>query len=222
MTAVQSLQTEPLDVPTAILQRRAIKSFKSDPIPPEILNRLVELTVAAPSSYNLQDWRIILIQDQAQKQALSEASWGQQQVVQAPVTFIFAADTESWRDRSAINETALQNGAWNQQTIDYFNQAIPSFQESLGEKRREYAIKDAIIAATHLMLAAQSLGLSTCPMNGWLEDKVKAVIGAADQPNIVIALVVPVGYAAEPRKDAGRLPTSHTVFVDRLGNSYQS
>ncbi len=218
MTAIEL--TRPLDVPSAILQRRAIKSFKSDPIAPDLLQRLVELTVAAPSSFNIQDWRIILIQNEAQKQALSEAAWGQKQIVQAPVTFVFAADSEGWRDRDAINQQALHNGAWNQQTVDYFNQAIPSFQEALGEKRREYAIKDAMIAATHLMLAAQSLGLSTCPMNGWLEDKVKAVIGAADQPNIVIALVVPVGYAAEPRHDPGRLPLAANVFVDQLGNSY--
>jgi nitroreductase len=67
----------PLDVPTAILQRRAIKTFKPDPITPDLLKQLVELTVAAPSSYNLQDWRIIVVQDDAQKAALSEAAWGQ-------------------------------------------------------------------------------------------------------------------------------------------------
>jgi len=39
-----------------------------------------------------------------------------------------------------------------------------------------------MIAATHLVLAAESLGLSSCFLNGWIEDKVKAVIGAADHP----------------------------------------
>ncbi len=68
----------PLDVPTAILQRRSIKTFKPDLIAPDLLTQLVELTVAAPSSYNLQDWRIIVIQDEAQKAALAEAAWEQQ------------------------------------------------------------------------------------------------------------------------------------------------
>jgi len=78
-----------------------------------------------------------------------------------------------------------------------------------------------MIASTHLVLAAESLGLSTCFMNGWVEDQVKAVIGAADDPNLVIAVVVPVGYAAEPRRDPGRLPLSNNVFVDRVSNPYQ-
>ncbi|MGC1248290.1 MAG: nitroreductase family protein, partial [Spirulinaceae cyanobacterium] len=149
----------PLDVPTAITQRRAIKSFKSDPLDSALIKKIVELTVAAPSSYNLQDWRIILVQDQSQRQALAEAAWGQEQIIQAPVTFVFAADTKAWRtDLPKIYDIALEKGAWTTKTVEYFQKAIPQFQEKLGEKRREYAIKDAMIAATHLMLAAQSLG----------------------------------------------------------------
>ncbi|MDJ0529395.1 MAG: nitroreductase, partial [Microcystis sp. M53600_WE12] len=53
------------------------------------------------------------------------------------------------------------------------------------------------------------------------EDKVKAVIGAADHPHLAIAVVVPIGYAAEPRLNPGRLPLDYNVFVDRLGNPYQ-
>ncbi len=215
-------QIQALDVPSAIIKRRSIKTFKPDPIAPELLKQLVELTVAAPSSFNIQDWRIILVQDEAQKAALSAASWNQKQVVQAPVTFVFAADsTAGEQDLTPILETAIQTGAWNEQTVNYFKNSIPQFQAGLGDKRREYAIKDAIIAATHLVLAAESLGLSTCFLNGWVEDQVKAVIGAGDNPDLAIAVLVPVGYAAEPRLNPGRLPLSYNVSVDRLGNPYQ-
>ncbi|MBR8836228.1 MAG: nitroreductase family protein [Stigonema ocellatum SAG 48.90 = DSM 106950] len=215
-------QTKPLDVPSAIAQRRAIKTFKSDAIAPELLKQLVELTVAAPSSYNLQDWRIILVQDEAQKAALSAAAWNQQQIVQAPVTFVFAADAAgAKKDLTPIYNQGLQTGAWTESTVNYFKTAIPQYQAGLGEKTREYAIKDAMIAATHLVLAAQSLGLSTCFMNGWIEDKVKEVIGAANDPDLAIAVLVPVGYAAEPRLNPGRLPLASNVFVDRIGNPYE-
>ncbi|MCZ8249346.1 MAG: nitroreductase family protein [Microcystis sp.] len=214
--------TLPLDVPTAINQRRSIKNFTTDPIAPELLKTLVELTVAAPSSFNIQDWRIILVQDEAQKAALAEAAWGQKQIIQAPVTFVFAADAAAGGgDLTPIYEQALSIGAWGEGTVKYFQQAIPGFQKDLGEKTREYAIKDAMIAATHLVLAAESLGLSSCFLNGWIEDKVKAVIGAADHPHLAIAVVVPIGYAAEPRLNPGRLPLDYNVFVDRLGNPYQ-
>jgi nitroreductase len=213
--------TLPLDVPTAIAQRRSIKTFTSQLISPELLKTLVKLTVAAPSSFNVQDWRIILVQDPAQKAALAEAAWGQQQIIQAPVTFVFTADAQAGLgDLSPIYEQALSLGAWNEGTIDYFKKAVPEFQASLGEKAREYAIKDAMIAATHLVLAAESYGLSSCFMNGWIEEKVKAVIGAADRADLAIAVLVPIGYAAEPRRDPGRLPLDRNVFVDRVGNPY--
>jgi nitroreductase len=222
ITQERNLQNQPLDVPAAILHRRAIKSFKSDAIAPELLRQLVELTVAAPSSWNLQDWRIILVQDENQRKALSEAANGQQQILQAPVTFVFAADSNAWQeDPTPIYQQAIQNGAWTEGTVNYFQNAVPSFQMALGEKNREYAVKDAMIAATHLVLAAESLGLSSCFMNGWVEDKVKQVIGAGDEPNLAIAVLIPVGYAAEPRKNPGRLPLAYNVFVDRLGNPYQ-
>ncbi|MCC5652286.1 nitroreductase family protein [Nostoc sp. XA013] len=214
-------QTQPLDVPSAIAQRRSIKTFKTDPITPELLKQLVELTVAAPSSFNMQGWQIIIVQDEAQKAALSAASWNQQQIVQAPVTFVFAADPNAGeQDLTPILERGLETGAWNEKTVNYFKTSIPQFQAGLGDKRREYAIKDAMIAATHLVLAAESLGLSTCFMNGWIEDQVKEVIGAGDNPDLAIAVLVPVGYAAEPRLNPGRLPFSSNISVDKIGNPY--
>ncbi|MFE4106260.1 nitroreductase family protein [Almyronema epifaneia] len=210
-----------LDTAQAILQRRAIKSFKSDPIAPDMLRQLLDLTVAAPSSWNLQDWQIVMVQDEAQKAALSAAAWNQQQIVQAPVTFVFAAAPYAWKDDThmqQIYQEALNRGAWPQQTIDRFKTVIPEFQEKLGDRNREYAIKDAMIAATHMALAAEAMGLSSCFLNGWAEAQVKEVIGAGDE--LAIAVLLPIGYKAEPRKNPGRLPLSHNVFVDQIGNAY--
>lgn len=212
-------QIKPLDVPNAIIQRRSIKTFKTDPIAPELLQQLVELTVAAPSSFNMQGWQIVLVQDQAQKAELAAAAWNQKQIIQAPVTFVFAADPNAGEgDLTPVYEQAIATGAWNEGTVNYFKSAIPQFQAGLADKRREYAIKDAMIAATHLVLAAESLGLSTCFMNGWIEEQVKAIIGADD--DLAIAVLVPVGYAAEPRLNPGRLPLSQNVSVGKIGKSY--
>ncbi len=212
----------PLDVPTAILQRRSIKNFKPDPIDPALLRQLLELTVAAPSSFNIQDWRIIVVQSPEQIAALGAACFNQPQILQAPVNLVFAADIKAGeRDLTPILEQGLQTGAWNEGTVGYFKKAIPDFSVALGDKAREYAIKDAMIAATHAMLAAESLGLSTCMMNGWSEDKVKAVIGAENDPDIAIALVLPLGYAAEPRKNPGRMPFEFNISLDRIDRPYQ-
>lgn len=217
--------SSPLDTFTAIETRRSIKSFKEEDIPPDMLRRLVDLTVAAPSSYNIQDWRIVLVQSAEQKQALAEAAFGQQQVLQAPVTFVFAASATTGQDESWMNriyQIAQERGAWPQKVVDYFKTAIPQFQEKLGDRRREYAIKDAMIAATHTALAAQAMGLSSCFMNGWEEEAVKRVIGAADRPDLGVAVLLAVGFADESRDNPGRLPLSKNVFVDDINSPFEA
>ena len=210
--------TVPLTVPEAIRSRRTTKRFKPDPIPEATLKELVALTLAAPSSYNLQPWRIILVDDPAQKEALAKASWNQAQVATAPVTAIFAASIHGGEKTMAETfKIALAKGAWTEKTIELFKNIIPAFQNGLGEKRREYVIKDAMIAATHMALAAESLGLDSCFMNGWIEEDVKAVIGAKGDPDIVIALLLPIGYGETKYVFAGRLPESITVFRNRIG-----
>ena len=114
-----STQTQALDVPSAIVQRRSIKTFKPDSISPDLLKQLVELTVAAPSSFNVQSWRIVLVQEETQKQALCAASWNQKQIIQAPVTFVFAADAAAGeKDLTPILEKGLATGAWNEGTVN--------------------------------------------------------------------------------------------------------
>lgn len=209
----------PADVPSSIRARRATKQFKPDPLPTGALERLIELTTAAPSSFNIQDWRIVVVQDPAQKAALAAAAYNQPQITTAPVSFVFAADAKAWTAEhlEPIFAEARKRGAWPDRVIEYYAGAIPASQEALGPaKQREYAVKDAMLAAMCLMLAAASIGLDSAPMNGWVEDEVKKVIGAGDDPSIAIATVVSVGYGAGGLGDPGRLPRDHTVFMDRL------
>jgi nitroreductase len=210
-------KTPCLSVPDAIRVRRTTKKFKPDPISEDTLKELISLTVAAPSSFNLQPWRIIVIDDPDQKAALAKACWNQPQITTAPVTFIFAVSINGWKETlEPTIRTAGELGAWTEKTAAYFRGSIPGFQEGLGEKQREYAIKDAIIAATHLALAAESHGINSCFMNGWNEESVKEIIGAKDNPDIAIALLLPIGYGDSAYAFAGRLPEHITVFRNRL------
>jgi nitroreductase len=211
------MSAQPLSVPDAIRVRRTTKKFKPDPIPDATLQELIALTLAAPSSYNMQQWRLVVVDDAKQKAALTKAAYNQPNVATAPVTFVFAASIRGWEKTLPHTiKTALELGAWTQKTADYFAKAIPGFQYGLAEKEREYAIKDAMIAATHCALAAESLGLNSCLMNGWKEDAVKEVIGVKDDPDIVIALLLPIGYGEAAYVYAGRLPEEHTVFRNRI------
>ncbi|MEM9290818.1 MAG: nitroreductase family protein [Acidobacteriota bacterium] len=223
MTAPNDPSNSPLDVPRAIRQRRSVKSFRDEPISSELLRELLELTVAAPSSWNLQDWRIVVIQDEERRERLMSACYGQKLIGQAPLNFVFAAHPKAWRrDLEPILQQGQEQGAWPAPVVDYFRKAIPEFQDELGHRDREYAVKDAMIAATHLVLAAESLGLASCFMNGWDEDQVKGAIGAEEDPDLAIAVVIPVGWPAAHRPDPGRLALDANVYQDDVSRPYSS
>jgi nitroreductase len=158
-----------------------------------------------------------MIRSMAQKEALAAAAWGQKQILEAPVTFVFAVSIRGWETHMGeILKIGVSSGAWHQKFADWIGENAPGFQKGLGEKEREYAIKDAMIMATTLALAAQSKGYSTCYINGWDEAKVKQIIGVDGDKNIAIALVLPVGLPNSEAKHPGRLPSEKTVFTDRL------
>ena len=171
----------------------------------------------APSSWNFQPTRVVLIRSKEQKEALAAAAWGQKQIIDAPVTFVFAVAVRGWeKHMDAIVKGAVANGAWPEKFGDFVRENAPGFQKNLGEKEREYALKDAMIMATTLALAAEARGFGTCYMNGWDEKKVLEIIGLQQDKNYGIALVLPVGVPADRPKSPGRIEASKIVFTDKI------
>ena len=206
-----------LTVADSIRARRSMKSFKSDPIPEATLQELLSLMQDAPSSWNFQPTRVVMIRSMAQKEALAAAAWGQKQILEAPVTFVFAVSIRGWeKNMSEILKSGVSSGAWPQKFADWIGENAPGFQKGLGDKEREYAIKDAIIMATTLALAAQSKGYSNCYINGWDEAKVKEIIGVERDKDMAIALLLPIGLPNSQPKHPGRLPSAKTIFTDRI------
>lgn len=207
-----------LSVADAIRARRTVRHYLPDPIPQAVLSSLLELAVEAPTSWNLQDRSIVVVAGDEGREGLAWATGGQPQPQEAPVVLVFVAEPQSWRDdHSDVYDQARRDGAWNDDFIAMFSVASTAFQEDLDKRGllREYAVKDAMIAASFVMLAATEMGLATSPMNGWDEDRVKQVIGIEDRDDLAIALLVSVGYPAEERRHPGRRALERNVFYER-------
>ncbi|WP_234440462.1 nitroreductase family protein [Streptomyces rimosus] len=213
----------PLSVPTAVRTRRSIRHYLPDPLPPEQLTELLSLTLEAPSSWNVQARSVVVVSDREGRDGLVRATGGQPHPGEAPVTLVFVAESRAWcGDLGDIYERARRNGAWNEQFIAGFSQASLDFHRDLEARGllREYAVKDAVIAATYAMLAAASMGLAGSPMNGWDEAEVKKVIGIEDRDDLHIAMLLPVGRPAEERRHPGRRPLARHAFDGRYGRAH--
>lgn len=182
-----------LTVSEAIAQRRATRQYKDAPIPDETLDLIVNNALEAPSAFNAQMRDLVVVRDQAVKQAIFDAS-GQQQFLDAPVVFVVVGRSE------VVPEDAEEIlGAELTEKVRGFNGSASA------AKLREIGIRDAMLVAGFLLLAAQEQGLSTSPTTGWNEDGVKKAIGLEGRDDRSIALVIAAGYADEDPEHPGRV-----------------
>lgn len=77
-----------MDFYEVIRTRRSIRSYKSDPIPENVLRRVLEAARIAPSGANRQPWRFIVVKNPEVKRRLAEACNGQMFIAEAPVVVV--------------------------------------------------------------------------------------------------------------------------------------
>nr|WP_296767436.1 nitroreductase family protein [Rhodococcus sp. (in: high G+C Gram-positive bacteria)] len=206
--------SEGISVSDAIRSRRSHRHYLPDPIPTHSLDRVLELALEAPSAWNYQGRSIVVASDPEIRAGLVDATGGQPHPREAPVVLVFLAEIDAWRrDNTDVFDSARRNEAWSEQFVVGSAESSNAFQLDLAERglEREYAVKDAMIAASFAMLAATEQGLASSPMNGWDESEVKKVIGLDDRTDIAVALLLPLGFAAEERRHPGRRPVSSSV-----------
>ena len=83
-----------------LLERRATNHFTDEEVPEEYLNAILRLAAQAPSGYNLQPWRFVVVRDAENRKRLQSVAFGQPKVGEAPVVVIFVGMTEEWKQRA--------------------------------------------------------------------------------------------------------------------------
>lgn len=213
-----------LGLKDSIEQRRAARSFRSDPIPEVILEVIFRLGIRAPSGYNLQPWRFIVVREQDNKEKLKACAFNQRQVSEAPVVLICCGDrTVNQPDyiESVIN-LAENEGAMNDAYAGYMRQAIPQLFENhpCFEHVEAWTNRHTMLAVAHLMIVAKSYGVDSCPMEGFVAAQVKEAFQIPE--NVDVCCLLALGYAAEPYKQyGGRFGIDQVFFGERYGQQFK-
>ena len=164
------MPTTPSDLLTQLRWRYATKRF--DPtrtIPAEAWSALEQALVLAPSSFGLQPWKFLVVDDKNLRQQLRTASWGQSQVTDASHYVVIAGlrtTTEADVDRflqcqSKVRGTPLESLAgYRKVLVDFLAKGWASKDLAAWNARQGY------IALGQFMTAAAMLGVDTCPMEG--------------------------------------------------------
>jgi nitroreductase len=191
----------------AAVVRRSVRKYSDTPVTDAELRTLLELAGRAPSAFNLQPWRFIVVRDAALKDELKSAAFNQQQVAAAPVVIVLYADME---DAMANLEAILNPGLTSEQKQATIKRLQGSFGAMSIDERAIWANAQSNIALGYLLLIAQSEGFATSPMLGFQPDKVKALLNIP--AHTTITALVALGHAA----DDGY--ASHRLDLDRIAD----
>ncbi len=209
-----------MDVIHAIKERRSINFFEQGKeIDDDKLRELLEISNLSPSSFNLQPWKVVVVNDLERKKILRQCAFNQPKVEEASVVLIMVADPKAMEEN--INRML---DSW--QELGYMKSEMRETYKGMtnnlyGEpdslKRKIFAVKNTSLFAMNLMLAAKGLGLETHPMDGFDEECIKKEFNIPEDKTI--PMLITVGYL---RQGITLLPRAFRRNIDEFVkyNSY--
>jgi nitroreductase len=129
--------------------RRSVRNFQPRDVPDELVERLLEAAILAPSAGNLQPWHFIVVRNDAAKRALARAAGGQGFVAEAPVAIVVCADAQR------------SSRGYGQRGVTL------------------YCLQDTAAAIENLLLAVAALGLGACWVGAFNEAAAAAALKLA-------------------------------------------
>jgi len=195
----------------AIKERRSVKHYNPNhKITDEEINQLLSLAVLSPTSFNIQNWRFVVVKNLQTRKEICSAAWDQAQITNASLLLVICADLKSWKDNPA---QYWKNAP--KETQDFLVPAIGPFYEGKEQLQRDEAMRSCGIAAQTIMLAAKSMGYDSNPMIGFDPQKVAEIINLPKDH--VISMLMAIGKQTKPAMPrGGQLPLDNVVFTNKF------
>lgn len=179
--------------------RYATKKFDSNKkITPSDISKLKESIRLSVSSYGLQLYKVLIIEDQTIRKQLKEASWNQSQITDASHLFVFCRINEvtDVHIDHYINKVITQNKA--DETImenygSFIKEKVFEFSKS---ESHTWLEKQVYLALNNLLIACAELKIDACPMEGFDRDKFDTIL-RLDKLGLKSTVIATVGYRSK-------------------------
>lgn len=200
-----------MNVLEAVESRRAVKAFDPNHEMPEAdFKKLIQAGRLAPTAFNIQNTRFVVVKDPGLRKQIRAAAWDQSQVTDASLLIVMCADLKAWeKDPARYWRLAPQP------VQDFMVPAIDQYYRNREAVQRDEAMRSCGLAAQTLMLAAKDLGYDSCPMDGFDFDAVGELIQLPEDH--IISMFVAIGKGIkDPNPRSGPIDEAEQVIVDRF------
>ena len=200
-----------MDTFDAIYQRRAVKHYDPEhELTDDEIQKLMEAAIQSPTSFNIQNWRFVLVRDKRLRQKIQAAANDQAQVTDASLLIVMTADLKAWEK--------TPKRYWRdapQEVADLLVNWMGTFYQGKDELQRDEAMRSCGLAGQTIMLAAKAMGYDSCPMIGFDPLQVAELINLPDDH--VIGFMIAIGKATKPAwPKPGQLPLEQVIVHNQF------
>lgn len=179
--------------------RRSGHNFDPDAtLDDETLKELVQDATLAPSSYNLQPWEFVAITDDDNVDELVDIAYGQEHIRDAGTAILVAGHTDP-KTADRVFEEWVEAGRFDEETAEEIKeQTVAGYQSD--RAGRDYAIRNASLAAENLLLSAHARDLTATPMIGFDHDRIAEFVDLPEDTVPVVLIAVGPSGGEEPER----------------------
>jgi nitroreductase len=233
------------DILDAIFRRRAVKVFEPVEVPKTLREKILDAARHAPSSFNVQPYRLYWVESAERKAAVARLCLGQKPAQTASALVVVVADIASMPATTQAQLEWMRASNFSAKKIrDYERTAkigrilfmpgplgvFAALKKALFSvlnvckicgmpplSRQEifkWATKSAALACENLMIAAEALGVNTCPMEGFDGRRLSRYLGLRRRDHEIV-MVIAIGKRCDSYVDQPqwRRPLHATVTV---------
>lgn len=165
-----------MDFSTAVTNRHACKIFDEDKIISlEDKRAIIEFGRMSPSSFGFEPWHFLVISNKELRERLRPACWDQVQITSASFIVIFLTYLPyNFKSDVQFFEQRARRRVPDDERFAAFKARVMNFLAE--QNTQEWAKRQAYIALANMLTGAATLGIDSCPMEGFDSQKLKKVL----------------------------------------------
>jgi nitroreductase len=202
-------------VEDVVLLRRAIRRFAERPVPDELILKIFSLAQRAPSEWNFQPWRWLVLRHDAARHRLAALTYGRSEVRSAPVVVVALAHTREWERAPEHLRQQVTAGRLTEEEYETQLQRTWTHFREHPERAREFAVANTMLAVMTLTLVAQSEGLGAGFIGTFDEDGIRQEFQIPQ--DWAVATIITLGFPADDPPRSARKQLEDVVHWDRIG-----
>lgn len=196
-----------------ISERHSVRAYeKGYVISDAEMEEMIAAATQAPSSWNLQHWKFLIVKSEEAKQKLLPIAYNQQQVADSSFTVVVLGDLEADKNAERVYGEAVEQGFMKEDVKNTLVGQIKNAYASSPTIARDEAILNASLAAMQLMLAAKAKGYDTCPIGGFNKEQFVQQFNVPAR--YLPIMIITVGKAAKAAHASKRFPVAEVAVSD--------